>query len=320
MNFGYFDDEHHEFVITDPHTPVKWINFIGTPVFGGFIDHTGGASIHAGDPGQNPITQYDSQSPDANFNGETLYLRMRSQDGSLIFSPFYAPGQIPMNHFECSVGQGYSRWRTEVDGLCCEVTVFVPADAPVEIRDICITNLRSDSVEVDAVPVVEFAHADASSKPGVPGGEAQIRQCCAQTHDGCTVLLQSSARESGRQVKYFAASLQASSIEVERRDFLPQNGRKNGRHLPELAGVGPDSHPAWRDKRITGLLLHLGTIPPGESARFATLLGQAANLQEAKPILQHYKQPEHVDAAFASLARPHSEAWVGLAMSAARSL
>jgi cellobiose phosphorylase len=25
MNFGYFDDEHREYVITDPHTPVKWI-------------------------------------------------------------------------------------------------------------------------------------------------------------------------------------------------------------------------------------------------------------------------------------------------------
>jgi hypothetical protein len=42
VNYAHFDDAHHEYVITDPHTPVKWINYIGTLAFGGFVDHTGG--------------------------------------------------------------------------------------------------------------------------------------------------------------------------------------------------------------------------------------------------------------------------------------
>ena len=40
MAYGYFDNENREYVITDPHTPVKWINYIGTRDFGGFVDHT----------------------------------------------------------------------------------------------------------------------------------------------------------------------------------------------------------------------------------------------------------------------------------------
>ncbi|MGC9399484.1 MAG: hypothetical protein ACP5HM_10160 [Anaerolineae bacterium] len=43
MHYGYFDDEAREYVITDPRTPLKWINYIGTLAFGGFVDQTGGA-------------------------------------------------------------------------------------------------------------------------------------------------------------------------------------------------------------------------------------------------------------------------------------
>ncbi len=38
MPYGYFDDAAREYVITDPATPVKWINYIGTLAFGGFVD------------------------------------------------------------------------------------------------------------------------------------------------------------------------------------------------------------------------------------------------------------------------------------------
>ena len=49
MKYGHFDDEWREYVITDPHTPVKWNNYIGTLAFGGFVDHSGGAVICKGD-------------------------------------------------------------------------------------------------------------------------------------------------------------------------------------------------------------------------------------------------------------------------------
>ncbi len=76
MNYGYFDDKQREYVITNPRTPTKWINYIGTLAFGGFVDHTGGALICAQDPALNRITKYITQFPASAFNGETLYLRI----------------------------------------------------------------------------------------------------------------------------------------------------------------------------------------------------------------------------------------------------
>ena len=78
MNYGYFDDKQREYVITNPRTPTKWINYIGTLQFGGFVDHTGGALICAQDPALNRITKYITQFPASAFNGETLYLRLKT--------------------------------------------------------------------------------------------------------------------------------------------------------------------------------------------------------------------------------------------------
>ena len=67
MEYGYFDDASREYVITNPKTPVKWINYVGTLDFGGIVDHTGGALICAQDPAINRITKYIPQMPSSEF-------------------------------------------------------------------------------------------------------------------------------------------------------------------------------------------------------------------------------------------------------------
>nr|QCO92835.1 cellodextrin phosphorylase [uncultured bacterium] len=302
MNFGYFDDEHREYVITDPHTPVKWINYIGTLAFGGFVDHTGGALICARDPALDRITKYISQMPDSDFKGETMYVRLHSVKGLQILSPFFVPTLTPLNHFECSVGLGYSRWTTEIEGLCCELTVFIPTDAPVEIRDISITNLRRDAVELDAVPVVEYTHPDALKQLTNADWVPQTMQSRAESLDGRTVLLQYPFMLRDRQVNYFTASIEAGSFETDRRAFLGANGYGSWQHPLGLEAAELGNHQALRGDNIAALLLHLGTLQPGDTVRFITLLGQAPSLDAAGETIRRYRQPAAVEAAFADLA------------------
>ena len=42
MRYGHFDDIRREYVITTPHTPYPWINYLGTEDFFGLNSHTGG--------------------------------------------------------------------------------------------------------------------------------------------------------------------------------------------------------------------------------------------------------------------------------------
>ena len=39
MNFGYFDDEKREYVITRPDTPAPWANYLGSPEYGALISN-----------------------------------------------------------------------------------------------------------------------------------------------------------------------------------------------------------------------------------------------------------------------------------------
>jgi cellobiose phosphorylase len=85
-NYGYFNDVSREYVITDPQTPVKWINYLGSLDFGGFIDQTGGMLICRRDPALNRITKYLTQDPPSEFRATTLYLRTPKHDGGMMSS------------------------------------------------------------------------------------------------------------------------------------------------------------------------------------------------------------------------------------------
>ncbi len=42
--YGHFDDQHREYVITDPKTPWPWINYLGNEDFFSLISNTAGGS------------------------------------------------------------------------------------------------------------------------------------------------------------------------------------------------------------------------------------------------------------------------------------
>ena len=151
MKYGYFDEKNKEYVITNPKTPTKWINYIGTLDFGGFVDHTGGALLCKGDPAINRITKYIPQLPASDFKGTSLYVRFRQNDDFVIFSPFFTPTLDQYDRYECHVGLGYSRFISEFYGILTEVTVFIPPDGTAEIRDIRITNLDKDAKDIDLI-------------------------------------------------------------------------------------------------------------------------------------------------------------------------
>ena len=174
MNYGYFDDKQREYVITNPRTPTKWINYIGTLAFGGFVDHTGGALICAQDPALNRITRYITQFPASAFNGETLYLRTAplspprgagGDEGGVSSRPSSSPRSI--STIATSATWAWATRASCPSSTACarEVTIFVPlgepADSHREIRDIKITNISRKPIEVDAIPVVEYTHPDA---------------------------------------------------------------------------------------------------------------------------------------------------------------
>ncbi len=307
MNYGYFDDLNREYVITDPRTPTKWINYIGTLQFGGFVDHTGGALICKNDPTFNRITKYIQQMPSSEFKGETLYLRIKSraepngEAGYKVFSPFYVPTLDNYDKYECRVGLNYTRILGEFYGIRTEVTIFVPTNAAVEVRDIRITNISGKPLEIDAIPVLEYTHPDALKQFTNADWIPQTMTSKAVKDGDCTVLIQYPFMLRDTRVNYFTSNLPASSFETDRKKFLGNNEYGTWANPVSLQSSELSNTEALRGDNIAALLHHLGTLQPGETKRLITQLGQEANLEAAKQSIETYRNPKSVDDALAEI-------------------
>lgn len=73
MNFGYFDDEKREYVITRPDTPAPWANYLGSPEYGALISNNAGGYSFARSGANGRILRYIFNQFDQ--PGRYIYLR-----------------------------------------------------------------------------------------------------------------------------------------------------------------------------------------------------------------------------------------------------
>jgi len=302
MKYGDFVDEAREYVITNPKTPVKWINYIGNLAFGGFVDHTGGALVCKGDPSLNRITKYIQQMPSSDFKGETLYIRIKTEGGYKVFSPFFVPTLDGYDSFECRVGLGYNKIVSVFYGVKTECTIFIPQDAQVEIRDIRVTNVSGSPLEIDVVPVLEYTHPDAVKQFTNADWVPQTMQSrCFTNSDGVRTLVQYPFMFRDIKINYFTSNAAASSFETDRRVFLGDNEYGTWAAPCALKADELGNNEVHRGDNIAALMHRLGTLKPDESRRIITQLGQKDSLATAQPEIERFRNPDEVDKAFNSL-------------------
>jgi cellobiose phosphorylase len=301
--YGYFEDDHREYVITNPQTPVKWINYLGSLDFGGFVDQTGGMLICRQDPALNRITKYLTQDPPSEFRATTLYLRRPDGNGRYdVFSPFYVPTLTAYDRYECHVGLGYSRFVVEMKGLRVDIRVFIPPGEKILIQQVTVTNLAKESQEVDLIPVVEYTHPDALKQLINADWVPQTMQ--SYIHEeagGLKTLSQAPFMFKDICQNFFTANLAISSFETDRREFLGGNGYGSWASPGALQEPELGNTLALRGDNIAALMLHLGEIPPKESRSSIILLGQAAGLEQAQPAIRRFYEEPAVNTAFEAL-------------------
>ena len=308
MKYGYFDDKNKEYIITNPKTPVKWTNYVGTLSFGGIVDNTGGSLITKGDPALNRIVKYIPQLPSSDFKGETLYIRIKQADGSYkVFSPFFVPTLDKYDLYECHVGLAYQRIVSEFYGVRTEVTIFVPNGKNVVVRDIKVTNVGDSPLELDVIPVVEFTHFDALKQYTNADWVPQTMTVDAtKNSDGTVILQQYAFMKKEYEQNFFTSNYPVDSFQSDRKLFLGDNEYGTWKNPLELQNESLSNYEARRGDNIAALLHKLGTLAPGESKRLITQLGQEEPSKIASAA-EEFKSEEAVDKAFAELA----EFWKG---------
>jgi cellobiose phosphorylase len=303
MEYGFFDNERREYVITTPFIPARWINYVGTLQFGGYVDNTGGGVICKGDASLNRITKYVVQLPASSLNGETCYVRLKQAKGYKLFSPFYTPALEPLDTYECRVGLSYSRFTAEAHGLRVEITVFVPLARPRVLRCYRVTNLSGKPVQADLVPVVEYSHFDAHRDFANADWVPQTMQSRLETGpDGWRILTQFAFMKKNKGRNFFTASVPFSSFESDRKKFLGNGGYGSWQNPLSLREEELSNTEVNRCENIGALMIRLGTLQPGETKEVITQLGQTADLPAEWKDVAFYRDPANVEAALGELA------------------
>ena len=81
--YGHFDDQHREYVITDPQTPWPWINYLGNEDFFSLISNTAGGYSFYKDAKFRRITRYRYNNVPMDNGGRYFYIK----DGETVWNP-----------------------------------------------------------------------------------------------------------------------------------------------------------------------------------------------------------------------------------------
>ncbi len=151
--YGYFSEDGTEYVITNPFTPRPWGNVISNGDYGMMISQLGSGYSWRGNAGQNRLTRAFQDLIKDNW-GKYFYLR--DLERKVCWSATYKPVMRPYQSYRVIHGIGYSRFAQVNEQIASELTVFVAADAPVEIFQLQLTNQSAETRHLDVTSYAEW--------------------------------------------------------------------------------------------------------------------------------------------------------------------
>ena len=311
MRFGHFDDVTREYVITTPHTPYPWINYLGSERFFSLISHQAGGYSFYRDARMRRITRYRYNNIPTDEGGRYLFVN----DGGDVWTPSYLPVKAELEHFEARHGLGYSQITGQRGGVRVESLFFVPVDTDAEVQRVTVTNTTDAAKSLTLFSYVEFALWNAlddqtNFQRNLNIGEVEVEQ---DGPTGTAIYHRTEYRERRNHYAVYAVNTRADGFDTDRESFV---GLYNGLHEPVVPAAGASANSVasgWYPIASHGISLDLA---PGESRTFVFVLGYLENDDDAKwaddaqqvinkapahALLARFATTEQADAALAEL-------------------
>jgi cellobiose phosphorylase len=308
MQYGYFDDERREYVITRPDTPLPWINYLGCEAYFGIISNTAGGYSFYRDARLRRLTRYRYNNAPYDLGGRYIYLR--DADSGKFWSPSWQPTRHELQNYECRHGMGYSIIGAEYNGIEARTRYFVPLGENLEIWQLTITNRRSAPAKLSAFSVVEFCLWDAQDDATNFQRNFNIGQVEIEDR---VIYHKTEYRERRDHFAYFACSEKTLGFDTQREAFLgPYRGWDNPKAV-ECGNLSDSVANGWAPIGSHQVSVELA---PGESKQIVFVLGyhenprdqkfdpadsQVINKRTVKPVIAKYLKPESADRAFDEL-------------------
>ena len=305
MKFGYFDDQHKEYVITTPKTPLPWINYLGNREFFSLISNTCGGYTFYRDARLLRLTRYRYNDVPCDTNGKYFYIK----DGDYIWNPGWQPTKTDLDFYECCHGLGYSRFTGKKKNLQASVLFFIPLEDNCEIQWLHLKNDGDAPKTFSLFSYVEWClwNADDDMKNfqrNLSIGEVEI--------EDSVIYHKTEYRERRDHFAFYGVNAPIDGFDTSRDAFL---GAYRGNDHPQVVEKGACSNSVasgWSPIACHQIDL---TLAPGQEKSLIFVLGYAENplaekwsapgiinKKPAKEILAKYQTDAQVEQALSALA------------------
>ena len=294
MQYGYFDDQAREYVITRPDTPAPWANYLGSPEYGALISNNAGGYSFVKSGANGRILRYVFNQ----FDQPGRYIYLRDNASGDFWSASWQPVGKPLDVFEsqCRHGTGYTKMLADYGGIHSEAVYYVPLGGTYEVWQLTVANRSGRRRELTLTGYAEFTNSGNYEQDQVNLQYSQfitrtlfdnnrIRQ---QIHGNLDAQEKDVDAKSVIERFFALAGASVSSYCGDKENFL---GAYRGYGTPVGVESGHLGNTLNYNGNGCGALSAALSLEPGETKTIAFLLGEKP-AGESAALLEAYKVPE----------------------------
>lgn len=158
MQYGHFDDDSKEYVITRPDTPQSWSNYLGSTEYGAIITNNAGGYGFYKSGAQGRFMRLRFNAVPMDQPGRYFYLRDRESGD--YWSASWQPVGKPLDEYKsvCRHGTAYTAIESEYKGIKSEATYFVPLGQLFEYWRLKVANTSQKPRRLSVFSYCEFSN------------------------------------------------------------------------------------------------------------------------------------------------------------------
>lgn len=313
MRYGHFDDDAREYVVTTPHTPYPWINYLGSQEFFSLISHQAGGYSFYRDAKMRRLTRYRYNNVPADAGGRYFYVN----DGGDVWTPSWMPVKAELDHFETRHGLGYTRISGRRRGVQVDTLYFVPVGENAEVQKVTVTNTSDEAKSLTVFSFAEFCLWNAQDDQTNYQRNLSIGEVEVETDGphGAAIYHRTEYRERRNHYAVYGVNAPVAGFDTDRDTFVGAYNSLGEAAVPRAGRSAGSVASGWYPIASHSLAVDLA---PGESRSYTFVLGyienpdeekwadethQVINKERAHALLGRFATEEQTDAAFTELRR-----------------
>jgi N,N'-diacetylchitobiose phosphorylase len=279
MQYGHFDDDKKEYVITRPDTPQSWSNYLGSTEYGAVItNNAGGYGFYqSGARGRFLRLRFNSVPLDQ--PGRYFYLRDNANGD--FWSASWQPVGKPLDQYQstCRHGTAYTIIESRYAGIATEATYFVPLGQNFEYWRLKVTNESDQPRNLSLFSFCEFSNQWNTTQDQVNlqyslfiirGELTDDNLLRIAIHDNLTPEIGTTSSDLTMHTWMGLAGSAVDGFDSIRESFL---GPYRGYHNPLVVEQGHCTNSKVYGDNACGTLQTNIALQPGESREILVLLG-----------------------------------------------